>query len=442
MAYRQIITARAKFFYQHRQRISPSISNIHSDDDDSHELRAKPISNYPEIGKYIHNRFFVGRDNNFSNYRLPTSALQARRFAVPAGFGICYGRNYSSASVGEVSADKIDVLNDVVVVLGDKAVEAAPAMTEVAIAAADSFATVAALQNLIEYIHSFTGFNWWASIVVTTLIIRWLQVPLLIYQLKCSSKYALLQLQPEMKAIREEMQNKGMMNYFNPIDVAEAKKKINALYKKYGVSPFTPIMGVMVLLIRAPIASSLFFAVMNMAEKVPSFRDGGILWFTDLSTPDSLYIFPVLIALTLWIAVEIDAVEGREGEPTSATMKNVMRGIAVLSIPFTAVFPKAIFCYWMTSSLFSLAYGLVLKRLEVKKLLGIPDIPVAPPSTNQKPFSFSEIPEHLEKLVATSRAMAQRQLESRRIAFSAALRRIEELEKKVKEEREGRKGDS
>lgn len=42
-----------------------------------------------------------------------------------------------------------------------------------------------------------------------------------------------------------------------------------------------------------------------MVEKVPSFKHGGAFWFTDLTTPDSMYIFPVLTALTFWITVEV-----------------------------------------------------------------------------------------------------------------------------------------
>lgn len=42
-----------------------------------------------------------------------------------------------------------------------------------------------------------------------------------------------------------------------------------------------------------------------MAEKVQSFKDGGALWFTDLTTPDAMYILPVLTALTFWITVEV-----------------------------------------------------------------------------------------------------------------------------------------
>lgn len=45
--------------------------------------------------------------------------------------------------------------------------------------------------------------------------------------------------------------------------------------------------------------------ITNMAEKVPSFKNGGAYWFLDLTTPDVLYIFPVLTGLTFLITVEV-----------------------------------------------------------------------------------------------------------------------------------------
>ncbi|XP_019085731.1 PREDICTED: mitochondrial inner membrane protein OXA1-like isoform X1 [Camelina sativa] len=51
----------------------------------------------------------------------------------------------------------------------------------------------------------------------------------------------------------------------------------------------------------------------KMAEKVASFKTGGALWFTDLTTADTSFIFPLLTGLTFWIAVECDAIAGFEG---------------------------------------------------------------------------------------------------------------------------------
>lgn len=61
-------------------------------------------------------------------------------------------------------SDKIEYVSDMAEVLTEKSAEVAatqaPILNEVAIAAADSFYPVAALQYLIDGIHSFTGLNW------------------------------------------------------------------------------------------------------------------------------------------------------------------------------------------------------------------------------------------------------------------------------------------
>ncbi|PIM99758.1 hypothetical protein CDL12_27744 [Handroanthus impetiginosus] len=80
-----------------------------------------------------------------------------------------------------------------------------------------------------------------------------------------------------------------------------------AFYCRYGVTPFTPLKGVLIV---APVFCCFFFAIKNMAENVASFKDGGTLWFTDLTTPDSMYIFPILTALTFWITVEVSHLFG------------------------------------------------------------------------------------------------------------------------------------
>lgn len=80
----------------------------------------------------------------------------------PMSLGGCLVRNMSTG-IGE-GVDKIEYMSDIADVLSDKAVEVvasqAPAVNEVAIAAADSFVPVAALQHLIDYVHCYTGLNW------------------------------------------------------------------------------------------------------------------------------------------------------------------------------------------------------------------------------------------------------------------------------------------
>ncbi|KAK4422515.1 Mitochondrial inner membrane protein OXA1-like, partial [Sesamum alatum] len=187
MAYRRSITARAKLLYQ-QHRVAPSFSHIPRDDDDhGTPLHHSTISKNPEIPSYFQHRFF-GTGNNVGFFHRSRNLFQDRRFGIPAACGPVFVRNMSS--LGEGPAEKIEIMTDV---LGDKAVEVAsqvgPVVNEVTVAAADSFFPVAALQYLIDYIHSFTGFNWWASIVLATLLIRGIQLPIMINQLKSTSKF-------------------------------------------------------------------------------------------------------------------------------------------------------------------------------------------------------------------------------------------------------------
>ncbi|KAL5989310.1 hypothetical protein ACLOJK_010200 [Asimina triloba] len=192
--------------------------------------------------------------------------------------------------------------------------------------------------------------------------------------------------------------------------------------------------------------------ITNMVEKVPSFKEGGAFWFTDLTTPDSLYIFPVLASLSFLLTVELNAQEGMEGNPAAGTMKKFSRILAFLTVPFTMNFPKAIFCYWITSNLFSLTYGLVMKRPPVRKFLALPDPPVQPPKSASKPSpSISQqasiLLQRFNTLFGESKsaslvpsASTQHKLPNQRVVSSSAIsQRITNPEKAAKCKKKSRK---
>ncbi|CAN4127218.1 unnamed protein product [Withania somnifera] len=400
MAYRRSINTRAKLLY-HQQRVTPAFSYVHKDDVD--RKSPDPSFENSRIPSFSQSRY-MGSASGFHSFTGSRNPYQDRRFCgsglmIPMSYGSFLTRNMSTDIGG--GADKIDYMTDVAEALADKAVEAVvsqtPAVNEVAIAAADCYLPVKGLMYLMDYVHIFTGFEWWGSIVATSIMIRLFTLPFMINQLKATSKLTLLR--PKLEEIKEEMQNKGMA----PAAVADGQQRMQELMKEYGVTPFTPLKG---LLIQGPIFVSFFMAIRNMVDNVPSLKTGGAFWFTDLTTPDAMFILPVFTALTFWITVELNAQEGLEGNPAGKTIKNVSRVFAALTIPLTASFPKAIFCYWITSNLFSLSYGLVIKNHAVKKALGVPIIPVSPP-TEQKPgLPFFET---LKKYAAAQQHIAAQQ---------------------------------
>ncbi|KAL4570687.1 hypothetical protein LXL04_026347 [Taraxacum kok-saghyz] len=456
MAYRRSLTIRARLFAQ--QRFAPSFYYLHHEDDrkNSHsDQKANTFLQSRSYGCYgnntSHSLGFGGGGGGVS-FRDPRWSM--------ATSGLLLARNMSTSIGDGVNPDKIEYLTDMADVLADKTMEVvstqAPVLSEVAVAAADSWPPVAALQYAIDGIHSFTGLNWWASIVITTLVIRTLSVPIMINQLKATTKLTILR--PELEQIKQEMQDRGM----SPSAVAEGQDKMKKVFKEHGVSTFTPLKG---LFIQGPVFVSFFLAIQNMVEKVPSFQHGGISWFVDLTTADSFYILPFLTAFSFWITVEFNMQEGLEGNPAANTMKNVSRGFAALTVPLTASFPKALFCYWITSNLFSLVYGACIKKPSVKKLLNIPIIVPPPPSaaSGSKPaFSFFEglkkyaaaqaMQKHTQgqtKPTAISnpsppllsqKPLDEQKLTGQRVAASSVLsHRIRNLEKEVKSRKKNKR---
>ncbi|GMJ10979.1 ARABIDOPSIS THALIANA HOMOLOG OF YEAST OXIDASE ASSEMBLY 1 (OXA1) [Hibiscus trionum] len=431
MAFRRSLTSRATII---ARRYQPSFAYALHEDDRKNQP-SNELQSYQNPGNFAQGRSFgTGFSNSSSGFGV---LFQDRMSSQPSFFpssGGCFYRHMST-TVND-KADKFELIGDVAEVLKDGSVEAvasqAPAVSEVAIAAADCWLPVATLQYAIDAVHSFTGLNWWAAIAVTTLLIRGATLPLLINQLKATSKMTLMR--PRLEQIREHMTSKGG----DPQAMAEGQYEMTKLFKEYGVTPFTPLKG---LFIQGPIFVSFYIAITTMAEKMPSFKCGGAYWFTDLTTPDSLYVLPVLTALTFLITVECNMQEGMEGNPAAATMKNVSRVIALLTVPFTMSFPKAIFCYWITSNLFSLSYGLVLKAPGVKKALGIPEIPNQPAATSPRPSIdlYSALKQTLQQArtaaeQSASGSSAPTKVSNRSTSSSSSTirQRIKQLEKQVK----------
>jgi membrane protein insertase Oxa1/YidC/SpoIIIJ len=84
----------------------------------------------------------------------------------------------------------------------------------------------------------------------------------------------------------EETVQAGLAEGYDPKVTEVNQAWMKALFQKQK-NPFTPLMGAF---LQAPIFISFFFASRNMAGKLPSFKEGGALWFTDLTTPNSFFI--------------------------------------------------------------------------------------------------------------------------------------------------------
>ena len=152
------------------------------------------------------------------------------------------------------------------------------------------------------------------------LIILGVAVRLLLWPLNqkaMRSSMVMQRLQPELQEIQKKYRN-------DPEKQREATMK---LWQQHGMSPFTPLMGCLPMLLPMPILFALYFALTNTIE----LRGVPFMWLPDLSLHDPYYITPLFLGATMFLTSWI-GMRGMPPNPQSKMMAYVM------PIMFTAIF--------------------------------------------------------------------------------------------------------
>jgi YidC/Oxa1 family membrane protein insertase len=323
-----------------------------------------------------------GRDNNNSDTTTTADTFSVSTVSAD-----------DASAVAAAARSSLDNTADILAAYTPESIVEVAAVAERAaleLATEGCWAPTRGLQYVIEKVHETTGLPWWASIMLTTLGIRTATFPIMLMQIK--NTYALSQAKPEVEALVEHMKEEQARG--NPNAVSEYQTRVAAVWSKYNANP---LKSIATLLVQAPMFIGFFSALRGMAAaKVPSLMEGGALWFTDLTIPDPTYALPLLASATFLLTVEAGAADGMEGQgdKMKAKMKNIMRAVAVIIVPFSGSMPASVFMYWTASNFFSLAQTLVLKIPGVKAALGIPILKSSTPKAEPgKPLAtFTQKP--------------------------------------------------
>lgn len=206
---------------------------------------------------------------------------------------------------------------------------------EIAVATEHGNFVIRNVMTLIDNIHNFVGIPYWEAIAVTTIGIRFLLIPVAIKTTQGTARLA--HLRPTLQKLTNAMQNDPRATD-NAVK-ARYQKEMQAAFIKYKVNPLHAMMWPFV---QIPFFLSLFFAVQSMGTYYPGFVTGGTSWFTDLTASDPYYIFPVFNALSFLAMIEMGSQDGVQMEQTK-TFKNILRGLAVVTLPLTASMPQVYF---------------------------------------------------------------------------------------------------
>jgi YidC/Oxa1 family membrane protein insertase len=196
------------------------------------------------------------------------------------------------------------------------------------------------LGSVLLFFHQTVGAPWWLSIAMLTVVVRGLLFPLTVKQVK--SMRSVQDLKPDMDRVRAQYQN-------NP---QKQREEMTKLYQERGVNP---LGGCLPILVQMPIFIGIFYVIRlfggtpgRTEPKYPSFVDGGILWFQDLSQADPTYLLPIISAVTMLCATEITL---KNADPQQRWL---MRLLPVGFTVFLISFPAGLFVYWITSNLVTL----------------------------------------------------------------------------------------
>jgi len=208
---------------------------------------------------------------------------------------------------------------------------------------------VSVLGAVLLYFHQTLGAPWWLSIVLLTVIVRSLLFPLTVKQVR--SMRAMQDLKPHMDRVRAQFKD-------NPQRQREEMAKV---YQEQGVNP---LGGCLPILVQMPIFIGIFYVIRQFGgyslggrtvpPQYPSFHEGGILWFQNLSNADPTYLLPIISAATMLAATEITA------KNIDPQQRWLMRLLPIGFTIFLLNFPAGLFVYWITSNLVTLGQNFVI----------------------------------------------------------------------------------
>jgi YidC/Oxa1 family membrane protein insertase len=183
------------------------------------------------------------------------------------------------------------------------------------------------------------------------LIIFGIAVRLLLWPLNQSamrSSLKMQRIQPELAEVQKRYKNE-------PEKQREALVK---LYQQHGMSPFSPIMGCLPMLLPMPVLFALFFVFQNTIE----FRGVSFLWLPDLSLRDPFYIMPIFMGVSMFVLSWI-GMRAAPPNPQTKMMSYMMPAVMTMVL---LNFASGLNLYYAVQNIAALPQQLMLSRERMK----------------------------------------------------------------------------
>jgi YidC/Oxa1 family membrane protein insertase len=202
------------------------------------------------------------------------------------------------------------------------------------------FATI--VMKALLWMKRTTQLNYGWVLVLFGVLIRLALWPLNQGAMRTSMK--MQRLQPELQAIQKKYSD----------DPKRQQEAIMKVYKDHGMSPLSPLMGCLPMLLPMPILFALYFVFQNTIE----FRGVPFLWLPDISLKDPYYITPLLMGASMFVMSWI----GLKGAPPNPQAKMMSYMMPVMLTVLFLNFASGLNLYYAVQNLAALPQQWLLAR--------------------------------------------------------------------------------
>jgi YidC/Oxa1 family membrane protein insertase len=212
---------------------------------------------------------------------------------------------------------------------------------------------------LLVFFHDNVGLGWGASIIAMTLLIRLALLPVTLKQMRAMQNMA--RHQPELKKLQEKY--KG--------DRERLNQEMMKFYKENQVNPFASCLP---LLAQFPVFIALFYLLREdlryeicpgkqegLKDSVPcgATQASEFFFIPDLTNKATGGVLITL--LVLYVASQM-ASTLLSTVTADKTQRLIFLALPVFFIPFVFTFPAGLLLYWITTNLWTIVQGVIVRR--------------------------------------------------------------------------------
>jgi YidC/Oxa1 family membrane protein insertase len=206
------------------------------------------------------------------------------------------------------------------------------------------FATI--VMRVLLWMHDTLRLNYGWVLVIFGVAVRLILWPL--NQSAMRSSLRMQRLQPELQVLQKKYKN-------NP---EKQHTEMLRLYKEHGMSPLSPLMGCLPMLLPMPVLFALFFVFQNTIE----FRGVSFLWLADISQKDPYYIVPVVMGISMYLLSWI----GLRNSPPNPQAKMMAYVFPAMMTMFFLNLPSGLNLYYAVQNIAALPQQWLIAKERAK----------------------------------------------------------------------------